>query len=109
MWKDSENRRQYPLLALSISSMGLVERPLSVLSRHSKFTKFGGDTDKGKGSSIYSVHIVLLNDIEFPNQHRDMRTLLREDSYFSNLKCALFILVVSRSGAPVANSPVISK
>ena len=25
------------------------------------------DTDVGKGSSIYFVHIVLLNDIEFPN------------------------------------------
>ena len=67
------------------------------------------DTDIGEGSSIYSVHIVLLNDIEFPNHHRDIRTLLREDFYFINLKCALFIGVVKRSGAPIANSPVISK
>jgi len=33
-----------------------------------KFTQFGGDTDVGKGSSIYFVHIVFLNDFEFPHK-----------------------------------------
>jgi len=31
-----------------------------------EFTPSWGDTDIGKGSSIYSVHIVFLNDFEFP-------------------------------------------